>query len=118
MTMHKIPLTSEDQAIRDAAWRRAGDMGWRLDIDDRLDDHANELVAAVLTDPNAAERDPQESVQMALIGRFYERIGDHAVTMGEWVRFIVEGWDRAPTAARFSDLDGSADPAFADDEAK
>lgn len=106
-------LAGEAYSDRDVALGAALD-----DIDDRLDDHANELVAAVLTDPNAAERDPQESVQMALIGRFYERIGDHAVTMGEWVRFIVEGWDRAPTAARFSHLDGSADPAFADDEAE
>ena len=62
------------------------------DIDDRLDDYANDLMTAVLNDHKAHERDPQTSVQMALIGRFYERIGDHAVNVGEWVRFIAEGW--------------------------
>ena len=62
------------------------------DSDDRLDDYANDLVTSVLTDHRAHERDPQTSIQMALIGRFYERVGDHAVNIGEWVRFIVEGW--------------------------
>ena len=62
------------------------------DIDDRLDDYANDLVEAVLADHRASQKDPQESVQMALIGRFYERVGDHAVNIGEWVRFIVDGW--------------------------
>lgn len=62
------------------------------DIDDRLDELANELIAAVLTHYNADQRDTQTVVQMALIGRFYERIGDHAVTIGEWVRYIVDGW--------------------------
>jgi len=62
------------------------------DIDDRLDDYANDLMTAVLNDHKAHERDPQTSVQMALIGRFYERIGDHAVNVGEWARFVAEGW--------------------------
>jgi len=62
------------------------------DIDDRLDEYATDLVTAVLTDHNASQRDPQTAVQLALIGRFYERVGDHAVNIGEWVRFIVDGW--------------------------
>lgn len=62
------------------------------DIDDRLDDYANDLIEAVLKDHKAHERDPQVSIQLALIGRFYERVGDHAVNIGEWVRFVVEGW--------------------------
>jgi phosphate transport system protein len=80
-------LAGEAYDSRDVALGAALD-----DIDDRLDDYANELVTSVLTDHRAHERDPQTSVQMALIGRFYERVGDHAVNIGEWVRFIVEGW--------------------------
>ncbi|MEZ5372576.1 MAG: PhoU domain-containing protein [Microthrixaceae bacterium] len=34
----------------------------------------------------------QEGVQLALIGRYYERIGDHAVNIGERVRYMVTGW--------------------------
>lgn len=62
------------------------------DIDDRLDDYANDLIEAVLSDHKDHEIDAQTSIQLALIGRFYERVGDHAVNIGEWVRFVVEGW--------------------------
>jgi phosphate transport system protein len=32
------------------------------------------------------------AIQLAVVARFYERIGDHAVNMGEKVRFEVTGW--------------------------
>ena len=32
-----------------------------------------------------------EAVQLALVARFYERIGDHAVNMSERVLYIVTG---------------------------
>ncbi len=31
-------------------------------------------------------------MQLALIGRFYERIGDHAVNIGVRVEYMVTGW--------------------------
>lgn len=80
-------LAGEAYAGRDVALGAALD-----DIDDRLDEYANELIAIVLEDHKQRGEDPQVSIQMALLGRFYERVGDHAVNVGEWVRFIVEGW--------------------------
>jgi phosphate transport system protein len=42
-------------------------------------------------------------VQLAVVCRFYERIGDHAVNMGEKVRYMVTGWMPEHTgAARLS----------------
>jgi phosphate transport system protein len=31
-------------------------------------------------------------VQLAVVARFYERIGDHAVNIGERVNYTVTGW--------------------------
>ena len=36
--------------------------------------------------------DLQVAVQLAVVARFYERIGDHAVNIGERVRYVVTGW--------------------------
>jgi phosphate transport system protein len=39
---------------------------------------------------------------MAMVARFYERIGDHAVNIGERVQYVVTGWlPEHKGAARF-----------------
>lgn len=98
-------LAGEAYAGRDVALGAALD-----DIDDRLDEYSNELISLVLSDHKAHEREPQTSVQMALIGRFYERVGDHAVNIGEWVRFIVEGWRPEEAGAERAALRASTAP--------
>ncbi len=62
------------------------------DMDDYLDDLNEDLIAAVFDAHETEGMDLQAGVQMALIGRYYERIGDHAVNIGEKVQFIVNGW--------------------------
>ena len=41
----------------------------------------------------------QPAVQLALVGRYYERIADHAVNIGEKVRYMVTGWMPEMTGA-------------------
>ena len=41
---------------------------------------------------SAGTIDLQVAVQLAVVARFYERIGDHAVHIGERVRYVVTGW--------------------------
>lgn len=67
------------------------------DIDDRLDQLHADYIQAVLT--WAGDGDIQPAVQLALIGRYYERIGDHAVNIGERVRYMVDGWLPEQTGA-------------------
>lgn len=61
------------------------------DIDDLLDVLHADYIQAVLK-WGSETSDIQPAVQLALIGRYYERIGDHAVNIGERVRYMVDGW--------------------------
>ncbi|MET0902987.1 MAG: phosphate signaling complex protein PhoU [Acidimicrobiales bacterium] len=61
------------------------------DMDDRLDDLHRNYIQALL-EHYADVRDVQAAVQLALVGRYYERIGDHAVNIGERVEYMVTGW--------------------------
>lgn len=61
------------------------------DIDDRLDDLQVDFIQAIFTAHQRDELRLEETVQLALIARFYERIGDHAVNIGERVLYMVTG---------------------------
>ncbi len=62
------------------------------DIDDRLDDLQVTYVEAIFEAHHTENLSLQAAVQLALIGRYYERIGDHAVNIGERVVYMVTGW--------------------------
>jgi phosphate transport system protein len=49
-------------------------------------------VQAIFESHAAGRIDLQVAVQLAVVARFYERIGDHAVNVGERVRFVITGW--------------------------
>ncbi|MCB0995032.1 MAG: phosphate signaling complex protein PhoU [Acidimicrobiales bacterium] len=62
------------------------------DIDDRLDNLNRECIQAIFEGHRHGYFDLEAAVQLALIGRYYERIGDHAVNMGERVVYMATGW--------------------------
>ena len=62
------------------------------DIDDRLDELQVQYVQAIFQSHSELNITLQGAVQMAMIGRYYERIGDHAVNIGERVLYMVTGW--------------------------
>lgn len=61
-------------------------------LDDVLDGIHRDYIAELLESCRAGAIDIQPTVQLAVIGRFYERVGDHAVNVGEKVRYMVTGW--------------------------
>lgn len=62
------------------------------DMDDGLDQIHKDYIEAIFEAHHAGDIDLQCSVQLALIGRYYERIGDHAVNIGTRVEYMVTGW--------------------------
>ena len=64
------------------------------DMDDVMDDLQKELFRAIFAGFSGATVDEaalQMAVQLAFVGRDYERTADHAVMIGRWVMFMVTG---------------------------
>lgn len=61
------------------------------DMDAYLDGLQKQFVQAIFESHAANRIDLQVAVQLAVVARFYERIGDHAVNIGERVRYIITG---------------------------
>jgi phosphate transport system protein len=81
------------------------------DMDSYLDDLQRQFVHAIFESHATENVDLQVAVQLAVVARFYERLGDHAVNIGERVCFLVRGWSsdhdeaRRITRAAASDLE-------------
>ena len=62
------------------------------DMDSYLDDLQRQFIQVIFESHAAGTIDLQVAVQLAVVARFFERIGDHAVNVGDRVRYIVDGW--------------------------
>jgi phosphate transport system protein len=83
-------------------------------MDSYLDALQREFIQIIFESHAAGNIDLQVAVQLAVVARFYERIGDHAVNVGEKVRYNVTGWvpEHAGAARYASRADlGSGDAA-------
>ena len=64
------------------------------DMDSYLDSLHRQFIQQIFESHSHSKIDLQVAVQLAVVARFYERIGDHAVNVSERTRFIVTGWVR------------------------
>ena len=56
-------------------------------VDDAFDRVKNTLIKMISDNP----ADGEYYVDLLMIAKYFERIGDHAVNIGEWVEFSVTG---------------------------
>jgi phosphate transport system protein len=82
----QLSLAIEAFADRDVA--RAAALA---DMDDVMDELQKELFKAIFSAPEPDDSTLQLAVQMALVGRYYERAGDHAANVADRVQFMVTG---------------------------
>lgn len=61
------------------------------DMDDVMDELQKELFRTIFNMRADDEADLQRAVEIALIGRYYERMADHAVNVGQKVAYMVTG---------------------------
>lgn len=61
------------------------------ELDDRLDELHDEYIQNIFDSRSRHILNTQQALQLAVIGRFYERIGDHAVNIAERVTYLVTG---------------------------
>jgi phosphate transport system protein len=90
------------------------------DMDDAVDELHVDFISSIFETRESGELPLQVAVQLALVGRFYERIGDHAVNIGERVRYMVTGWlpehtGAARQAARKAQAEGQEPEPVLDD---
>jgi phosphate transport system protein len=61
------------------------------DMDDVMDDLQREMFRSIFESLTPDEAGLHTAVELALIGRYYERVADHAVLIGKWTEFMVTG---------------------------
>lgn len=59
--------------------------------DDIVDDLFDEIKMAVASKIRASEIDADYAIYLMMVAKYLERIGDHAVNIGEWVIFSLTG---------------------------
>lgn len=59
--------------------------------DDVVDDHFNRIKTALIEAMRGRDADAEYALDLLMIAKYFERMGDHAVNIAEWVLFSILG---------------------------
>lgn len=62
-----------------------------MDYDNVVDDYFNKVRSTIICLIETRANDGEYLLDLLMIGKYFERIGDHAVNIAEWVEFSVTG---------------------------
>ncbi|MGI6177649.1 MAG: phosphate signaling complex protein PhoU [Eubacterium sp.] len=62
-----------------------------IDYDNIVDKHFDEIKNLLIDKLQAGETNGEEALDLLMIAKYLERIGDHAENIGRWVRFSITG---------------------------
>lgn len=85
-TIHMVTESTDAYVKRDIALAQAV-----IEYDDIVDDLFNKVKQALI---DMIARNPQDgefAIDLLMIAKYFERIGDHATNIAEWVEFSVTG---------------------------
>lgn len=106
ITMANIPTTSDTLNIKamaaavikmvtdsiDAFVKRDIELAKQvIDYDDVVDGHFNEVKKLLIELLGKPEANGEYALDLLMIAKYFERIGDHAVNIAQWVLFSITG---------------------------
>ncbi len=62
-----------------------------IDYDDTVDEYFNKVKAVLIERFSRPETDGEHAIDLLMIAKYFERIGDHAANIAEWVLFSITG---------------------------
>ncbi len=62
-----------------------------IEEDDLVDDLFQQLIKKMTSELKKENMDPNEAIYVLMVGKYFERVGDHAVNIAQWIIFMVSG---------------------------
>ena len=62
-----------------------------IESDDIVDDLFNKIREELIQEIQGKNNDPRAAIDILMAAKYFERIGDHAVNVAEWVQYSITG---------------------------
>ena len=62
-----------------------------IESDDIVDDLFNKIREELIQEIQRKNNDPRAAIDILMAAKYFERIGDHAVNVAEWVQYSITG---------------------------